>query len=296
MSRCTPARGPAPGRRWSAGRRCVILARVRIVDLDPEPLHVLTYADAAPGGGTQARALPLVRARVDGLPPELDALLVTSDLQGRGRLAAADGAMPLLGEVLAEEYAALAELGLVPAPASTGVLLAGDLYAAPGADRMGATGDVRAVWRAFAASFRWVAGVAGNHDLFGGAQEHGRFAREPGVHLLDGAAATLDDLRVAGVGGICGNKGKPNRRPRDEFLAAIRRVLANRPHVLVLHEGPDGAAPGQRGNPEVRAAVDGRRVLVVCGHVHWSSPLAELPGGAQVLNVDGRAFVLGRAG
>lgn len=267
---------------------------MRIVELEDAPLHRIDYADAAPGGGTQPRVLDVVRGRVEGLPRQLDALLVTSDLQGRARLASAGGAMHLLGEALAEEYAALAELDMVPPPSHTGVLLAGDLYAAPGADRMGATGDVRPVWDAFAAGFRWVAGVAGNHDLFGGPQEQSRFCRQPGVHLLDGGAAALDDLRVAGVGGICGSPGKPNRRPPEEFVAAVRRALVGRPHVMMLHEGPDGE-PGQRGNPALRAALAGRRILVICGHVHWDRPLAELPGGAQVLNTDARAFVLERA-
>lgn len=268
---------------------------MRIVEIEPEPLHVLRYADAAPGGGTQARELPILRARASGLPPQIDALLMTSDLQGRAPVISAGGALRLLGEALAEEYAALAELELVPDPAFTGVLLAGDLYAAPGADKMGATGDVREVWRAFAAGFRWVAGVAGNHDLFGGAQEQRRFAREAGVHLLDGACVGLDDLRIGGVGGICGRPGKPNRRPVEDFVAAIRQVLAGRPQVLVLHEGP-AAGADQRGSPEVAAALTGRGPLVLCGHVHWARPLAELPGGAQVVNVDARALVVERAG
>lgn len=267
---------------------------MRIVQLDREPLHTLAYLDAAPGGGSQTRQLPLLRGRVDHLPAQLDALLVTSDLQGRAALAEADGALRLLGEALAEEYLTLADLDLVPTPAFTGVVLAGDLFAAPGADRMGATGDVRDVWRAFAARFRWVAGVAGNHDLFGKPSEQTRFAREPGIHLLDGRQVELDDLRIAGVGGICGRSGKVNRRPPDEFVAAIRRVLPAHPHLLVLHEGPD-AGPRQLGNPDVRGAVDGRGALVVCGHCHWHEPLAELPGGTQVLNVDARVVLLERA-
>ncbi|MCY1058697.1 metallophosphoesterase [Nannocystis sp. SCPEA4] len=267
---------------------------MRIVHIDSEPLHTLAYLDAAPGGGSQTRELPLLRARVDQLPAQLDALLVTSDLQGRAALAEADGALRLLGEVLAEEYVALADLDLAPDPAFTGVVLAGDLFAAPAADHLGATGDVRDVWRAFAARFRWVSGVAGNHDLFGKPIEQARFVREPGIHLLDGRQVELDDLRVAGVGGICGRSGKPNRRPPDEFVAAIRRLLPARPHLLVLHEGPEGG-PRQRGNPDVRDAVDGRGALVVCGHCHWHDPLAELPGGAQVLNVDARAVLLERA-
>lgn len=266
---------------------------MRIVAIDPEPVHELEYFDAAPRGGTQLRRLPLLRGVAEGIPPGLDAVLVCSDLQGRARAGA--GELLLLGEVLAAEYAALAELEVVPAPAFTGVLLAGDLYAAPGADKMGATGDVRAVWRAFAGGFRWVAGVAGNHDLFGRPQEADRFAREPGVHLLDGRGVALDGLKVAGVGGICGSSSKPNRRAPEAFVAAVRQCLAARPHVLVLHEGPDGGAPGLRGNAELRAAVDGGRPLVICGHVHWDRPLATLPGGTQVLNADARVVVLERA-
>ena len=266
---------------------------MRILDIDAEPFHVLEYQDAAPRGGTQLRRLPLLRGRAEGLPAELDALLVCSDLQGRACVG--DGQLLLLGEVLAGEYAALAELELVPPAAFTGVVLAGDLFAAPGADRMGATGDVREVWRAFAGGFRWVAGVAGNHDLFGDPQELNRFRREPGVHLLDGDTAELDGLRIAGVGGICGNPGKPNRRDPEAFIAAVRERLAGRPHLLVLHEGPDGGEPDLRGNPALRAALAGSRALVICGHVHWDRPLVNLAAGPQLLNVDARVVLLERA-
>lgn len=268
---------------------------VRIVEVEAEAFHVLEYLDAAPRGGTQLRELPFHRARVIGLPPTIDALVITSDLQGRARVRSQEGASGLLGEALVEELEALAELDLVPPLGLCGAILAGDLYAAPGADKMGATGDVRAVWRAFAGSMRWVAGVAGNHDLFGKAEEASRFRREPGIHLLDGVSVTLDDLRIAGVGGICGRSGKPNRRPPEAFEAAIAGLLPARPDVLVLHEGPDDG--GRRlGNPRVRALVEGGRSLVVCGHAHWREPLCELAGGAQVVNVDARVLVAVAAG
>jgi Icc protein len=266
---------------------------MRIVDIEREPFHELEYLDAARGGGSQLRRLPLLRGRAEGLPAELDALLITADLQGRAR--AGDGQLRLLGEALAVEYAALAELELVPPPDFTGVVLAGDLFAAPAADRMGATGDVREVWRAFAGGFRWVVGVAGNHDLFGKPHEQVRFGREPGVHLLDGDMAVLDDLRVAGVGGICGNPDKPNRRAPESFIAAVRQRLAARPHLLVLHEGPDGGEPTLRGNPELRAALGSQPTLVICGHVHWDRPLVTLATGPQLLNVDARVVLLERA-
>gem|GEM_PF-6433257 len=32
--------------------------------------------------------------------------------------------------------------------------------------------------------------------------------------------------------------------------------------------------------------------LIICGHKHWENPLAQLAGGAQVLNVHERVVVL----
>ncbi|MBU8899790.1 hypothetical protein KRR26_29680 [Corallococcus sp. M34] len=49
--------------------------------------------------------LPLLRGWVDALPPGVDALLATSDLQGMATSARRDGAAALLGEFLADEVA-----------------------------------------------------------------------------------------------------------------------------------------------------------------------------------------------
>lgn len=267
---------------------------MRVTNIELEPIHQITYRNAAGGGMTRPGLLPILRGKVADLPGTLEALLLTSDLQGRAEQADAYGTRRLLGEVLVDEYLALAVAGQVPSPANTGALLAGDLFAAPNADRLGATGDVRAVWRAFAKDFRWVAGVAGNHDTFGSPAETSSFCREPGVHLLDGNAVELDEVRVAGVGGICGNPARPNRRTVDDFIAAIRKAERGHPHVLVLHEGPDGGA-GQRGNAMVHGMIADRKYLVVCGHVYWPSPLYEFPSGSQVVNCDSRVLLLERA-
>jgi hypothetical protein len=173
---------------------------LQIAALDDEPIDRLRYLNARPGGGTFTAELALVRASAAGLPPELDGLLLTGDLQAR----ALDDRRLLLGEALAERYAALAADGRVPPPDRVGVVLAGDLYAAPGADVRGASGCVVPVWEAFACRFRWVAGVLGNHDTLGDPVERQRFAMLRRAHLLDGEVVVLDGLRVAGVGGIIG--------------------------------------------------------------------------------------------
>ncbi|MCY1079020.1 metallophosphoesterase family protein [Archangium lansingense] len=72
-------------------------------------------------------------------------------------------------------------------------------------------------------------------------------------------------------------------------------MLRPSPEVLVLHEGPDEPSTERRGSPAIRAELEAREeLLVICGHSHWDEPLAELSGGAQVLNVDGRAVLLRR--
>ncbi len=271
---------------------------MRVLGIEDEPFHALPFLEAAPGGRRLNQILPFLRGRVEGLPASLDAVVLTSDLQGRalpGTGEAEDAPLRLLGEAVAEELSLLAELEQIPALGRTGLVLAGDLYAAPRADKTGATGDVRSVWRTFArCGVRWVAGVAGNHDLFGSTEQAEMLAHEPGLSVLDGTHLDVDGLRLAGVGGIIGNKRKPNRRPEDQFLAAVRQCTQARPQVLILHEGPSGCAPKQFGHTPLRELIRPWPMLVVCGHTHWKQPLADLAGEAQVVNTDGRVIVLQR--
>ena len=96
----------------------------------------------------------------------------------------------MLGEQLADELVRLAVAGAVPDPARTGVLLAGDLYTVPPLERRGGAGDTTPVWQAFADRFRWVAGVVGNHDDFGG-RTAGAVGDGDRAHLLDGGIQVL---------------------------------------------------------------------------------------------------------
>lgn len=268
---------------------------MKVLSIDPQPEDHLPYKNAAANGRSVVERLPILRGVVDRLPGDLVALLCASDLQGMAPARWSGGALRLLGEVLAQYGEERAESGW-PARGHIGILLAGDLYSAPLANVRGATGDVRAVWTAFADRFRWVAGVAGNHDLFGSDKEARRFAAEPGIYLLDGGVVDpgRDGLRVGGVGGIMGDPKKPNRRRGDDFLGALGQVLDGSPDVLVLHQGPDAPAQRRRGSPEVRELLEAQDhpAVVLCGHCYWEEPLSVLENGMQVLNVDGRALLL----
>ncbi len=267
--------------------------RILSVEKGP-PQWSLSYLNAAPRGGSMPAELPILRGTVDSLPGELMGLLVTSDLQGVAPLPSDGGALALLGQVLAEHLQTLAEAGDIPPLRHIGVLLAGDLYSAPAGDQRGATGDVRRVWQAFTERFRWVAGVGGNHDLFGTPRERERFTTQPGVHFLDGTAAELDSLRIGGVSGIIGNPKKPCRRDEETFFEMLERALFSHPELLVLHEGPDVPRTRRPGTPSIREQIEVARrdLLVICGHSHWHEPLAHLDSGCQVLNVDARAVLL----
>lgn len=270
---------------------------MRILDLDQQPFYDLPYRTAASGGGIMRARLPLLRATVDTLPADLDALFAAADLQGLADQRI-DGAVQtsLLGEVLAEELAGLAALGFVPSPQRMGVLLCGDLYVRPGLDARGGLGDVRGVWRAFRRHFRWVAGVAGNHDTFGTAPaEQAAFAAEPDTYLLDGQSVERDGLRIGGLGGIISSKQRPGRRDEKSFTRGVRALLASAPDLLLLHQGPDVPSLGLPGEPRVRAALERTGpLLVLCGHVHWREPLATLGQAIQVLNLEARGVLMTR--
>ncbi|WP_075097455.1 metallophosphoesterase family protein [Sandaracinus amylolyticus] len=253
---------------------------IELVDVEPTPCSWVRYLNASPRGRSEVSRLPVHLARAHGLPRDLDALVATSDLQG----VVPDPhtrASTLLGVAVAEHLVALADDGVIPRAERTGVVLAGDLYSVPEANRRGGFGDVASVWDAFGASFAWVVGVAGNHDDVTRVREG----------ALDGDHVVLDGLRIGGVGRIAGDPAKLGRRDEREQHARIELLAETGLDVLVLHEGPCGDR-AQPGADAIRALVERHRVpLTICGHVHWDEPLARHRGG-QVLNVDTRAIVI----
>jgi DNA repair exonuclease SbcCD nuclease subunit len=268
---------------------------MRILPDTFELIHQLQFINAAKGGGSEVQMLPFLKAQVDELPGEIDACVLTSDLQGVAPGWRYGGRNVLLGIQVAEELLDLAEAGTIPDPERMGVLLAGDLYSAPAGDKRGASGDVREVWTAFATMNRWVSGVAGNHDRFGTAREEARLRSHENLDLLlYGEVAYRDGLLIGGVSHIIGNPQKPGRRDQDSFLAALELALEASPNIVVLHEGPSGSTKKQRGNELLHNQFKEESVpLVVCGHVHWNDPLADL-NGTQVINVDSRVVILTR--
>jgi hypothetical protein len=261
---------------------------MRLVGTRPERLAMVPYRAAGPGGVPQNIQLGIERLRVDRLPDGCDALIAAGDLQGVAP-SPYGGDPELLGIALGDYLGVWAESGLLPPPGRVGVLLTGDLYSAPGADRRGASGAVLDVWLAFAAAgCPMVFGVAGNHDEVTAAQvaELG-----PDVALLDGDRRGFGGVTVAGISGIIGQSGRALRRTEKEFLGLVGKVATPPMDVLLLHEGPSGERANQLGRPAIRGTLERRApALTLCGHVHWDEPVAVL-GDGHIVNVDARVVV-----
>lgn len=240
------------------------------VTLEALPFRSLQHWNATNRGEPSREDLPFLRGTVRGLPGVFPALVAAADLQGRTRLD--DEPDSLLGVAVAEELGHLAQHGLPPAGDCVG-LLAGDFYCAPAAAKRGGFGSADLVFARMAAATRCLAGVAGNHDDL--------TASSPG--LLDGTRIEFDGLRIAGLSGIIGESGRPRRRSSDDYLGTVRRALARAPHVLLIHEAPEGALAEL-----LAGAFDG---LVICGHRSWPERVRRL-GRAVCLNAHAAVVVL----
>ncbi len=262
---------------------------VKILEIDRQPIHQIPFQCASSGKrGVTNLTLPIYLGTVDRLPADLGAIVVMSDLQGID-----PDLNRLMGHRVAEELEALIDnLDGIPNSLQTGVILAGDLYAR--LESHGGSGDVRAVWQDFHRRFRWVAGVAGNHDNFGNtAAEVEEFEQMANLHHLDGRMVRVDELDLAGISGLISTKHKPFRRPQKVYQQLIRELLERSPDILILHEGPSAPDHNLRGNDTIRTElIDRRSLLTICGHVFWKQPVVNLPQGSQVLNVDSRAVIL----
>ena len=259
---------------------------MQILSLNEQPFFELPCRIIDSSKQIRIVSLPFLRGTVDRLPDGVEALVVTSDLQAREL---DENSNRLLGEVVAEELFLLADGETLPAPQQIGVILAGDLFVPPRLDARGGVGEVSHVWRGFAELFQWVIGVAGNHD------DEIQLAGVNNAWELDGGIQEVGAWQFAGLGGIIGKPSRARRRSDDEYCKTLHTLLKSSPDFLILHQAP--TVPGEKfsGDPSIRRVLEQYDdVLTICGHAHWKTPLAELSGGQQVLNVDDRVVVLTR--
>ena len=270
---------------------------MKIVKIDEEPIEFFPYLNVKSGSSHLPkeeriieRKFPIYKGYFEADNIDVKALIVSGDLQGNVE---ENGEILLMGEVIPEFIDILIQLEFPNFDSSEcGVLLSGDLYA--NLEARGGLGDVREVWYEFREYFKWVTGVAGNHDAFGDKREEYNFRNEWNIKLLIRNSHEVDGLRIAGISGIIGKKGKHFRVPEKEFGQYMTRLLQRKPHIFLTHDAP--AYPGVLGRPFIRECLEsGPATLNICGHAHWKNQhLVELDNGTQVLNTDGKVFILER--
>ncbi len=270
---------------------------MRILSLEKEPFHAISFASAGGQGKVDRVFLPFYRATVDVLPDGVAAIAAMSDLQGREIGSLDPGTPRLLGQVVAEELWLLSENRELPPSHQTGIILAGDLFTGASLDKRGEEGNVETVWEAFADGFPWVAGVAGNHDLFDNPDfDTQAFSMHPysNIFVLNKSVTDIGGFRIGGVSGIVGNPKKPFRREEQSFLDALKDVIQKRPDLLVLHQNTDIQIAGRSivDHLEQFSLEMNTRPLVICGHHHWENPLFTTRRGLQILNVDSAVSIL----
>ena len=266
---------------------------MEIIQLPNQPVTTFRFLNAGRKPNNYfVDQIPVHWGQVDQLPDELDALVLTADLQGRECFEDRQHAGPirLMGEVLHQRLeSVLEDLGQLSFD-KTGIVLAGDFYTYPDLRGRGGSGDVTSVWQSLANHFKWVVGVAGNHDKFG---ENTRPPNWGNIHFLDGQRKQVSGIQFAGLSGIIGNPQKNFRRERDDYLEVLESIIRDPTEILVMHDGPDGGRPDCRGNPDIRQSIERFRPrLVVRGHCHWPIPLVDLCPQVQVINVDCRVVIL----
>ena len=78
-----------------------------------------------------------------------------------------------------------------------------------------------------------------------------------------------------------------------DFINELDSVVSRGTDFLVMHDGPNIPGTNSIGSDCIRRAVERLGPdVVIRGHAYWQSPLAELPGRVQVLNVDSRIVLM----
>ncbi|MCP4438603.1 MAG: hypothetical protein GY810_06625 [Aureispira sp.] len=264
---------------------------MKIINLNTDFILTIPYLMAVSGHKKPPvkTLLPVYEGTVDSLPKGIEALVTVSDLQGRIMV---DGKDILMGEVVPETLynfmrSTYPDLNLD----KVGVLLCGDLFAH--LDQRGGLGDVRKVWQAFNWFFGWVAGVAGNHDSFGTEQEFEEFKKEANIHYLQAEIQSIKGLKIGGMSGVVGKSKKPNRIPEKTYTSQLKRIIEQRPDLILLHQGPNTAWNPYKGSFQIRKMVEQYASSLICfGHEQWPDLLNSLENGTQLLNLEGRVVIL----
>ena len=263
---------------------------MKIIKIKENPIYRFPCVIVAPGGRRQLKSfIPVLNVIVDDLPGQLEAIYAGSDFQAYDKLEVPAKDRKLMGEVIGDELVLMSDTGLIPRIQNSGMILAGDLYADPKLINRGGYGNVDHVWESYF-DFKWLTGVAGNHDKF-----KDRFSIAPYLSetVLDGSIQEFSDLRIGGVSGIVGKQGKAWRRPLKKFIGEVEYLINRGIDMLVLHEGPWVPELNGDGNRLLRSFLETleKELMVLSGHRHWQDVYFNINQFVQAVNLEFRLII-----
>lgn len=208
---------------------------MKIININLEPVHSVRYEYLANSGKIESKDLNFYLAEVDKLPDNIDAIVCTSDLQGVVR-PNKSGQKVLLCEYLVGELSLYLEIYNYSRILNTAIILAGDLFVQKDLSGRGGIGFVDDMWYSFSDKFKWVAGVAGNHDDF----KYSFPNNKKNLFFFDDSMISIDGISFGGISGIIGDSNKRKfRYSEDIFISKLDKMLSLPLDVLLLHQNVD---------------------------------------------------------
>ena len=261
---------------------------LHIKDIETEPIEQISFF-TIPQNSIQPSEcrLPIYKGKIEGLPPNINAIVVTSDLQG---VVIQNNDNLLLGEVLAEHLKLIFDVYFPNIDLKkTIAFLCGDLYA--DLIKRGQSGNPTKVWEKFASVFGQTIGIAGNHDKFENIENVNKIHN---AKLLINEIFETQGLKIAGLSGIIGRSDKNFRLQEKDYLKALSNLLHKKPNILLTHLSPQISDRDLQGDENISKILEkGNATTLFCGHSPWEYNKAfDMKNETQILNADTKVFIL----
>ena len=261
---------------------------LHITDIEEEPIERISFLTIPQNSLEPSEySLPIYKGKINGLPENIVAIVVTSDLQG---VVIQNNESVLLGEILADNLKLIFEIYFPEIDRNrTIAFLCGDLYA--DLIKRGQSGDPTKVWEKFASVFGQTIGIAGNHDKFNTVENLHKIKN---TKLLINEIFEIEGLKIGGLSGIIGRGDKNFRLQETDYLKALSNLLNKKPNILLTHLSPQILDKNLEGDKNITKILEnGNTTTLFCGHSHWEYNSAfDMKNETQILNVDTKVFIL----
>jgi Icc protein len=261
---------------------------MHITDIEKEPIERISFLTIPQNSIEPSEySLPIYKGKIKGLPENISAIVVTSDLQG---VIIQNDENVLLGEILAENLKLIFDIYFPKIDRKeTIAFLCGDLYT--DLIKRGQSGNPTKVWEKFASVFGHTIGIGGNHDKFDNIEDINKIKN---AKLLINEIFEIEGLRIGGLSGIIGRADKNFRLQETDYLKALSNLLNKKPNILLTHLSPQISDEDLQGDENITKILEkGNKTTLFCGHSHWEYNKAfDMKNVTQILNADTKVYIL----